>query len=66
MNFNVSAKEALNTTVQRSQVQKQDDDNITIWEKDKDLWHSDSLRILMIWWHFQSILLSNCQLYTEE
>ncbi len=48
MNFNVSAKEALNTTVQRSQVQKQDDDNITIWEKDKELWHSDSLRILMI------------------
>ncbi len=27
MNFNVSAKEALNITVQRSQVQKQDDDN---------------------------------------
>jgi len=29
MNFNVSAKEALNITVQRSQVQKKDDDNIT-------------------------------------
>jgi len=27
VNFNVSAKEALNTTVQRLQVQKQDDDN---------------------------------------
>ncbi len=33
MNFNVSAKEALNTTVQCSQVQKQDDNNITTWEK---------------------------------
>jgi len=29
MNFNVSAKEVLNTTVQRSQVQRKDDDNIT-------------------------------------
>ncbi len=66
MNFNVSAKEALNTTVQRLQVQKQDDDNTTTWEKDKKLWHSDSLRTLIIWWHFQSILLSNCQLHTEE
>jgi len=27
VNFNVSAKEASNTTVQRSQVQKKDDDN---------------------------------------
>ena len=27
MNFNVSAKEALNITVQRSQVQKQDDNS---------------------------------------
>jgi len=27
MNFNVSAKEASNTTVQCSQVQKKDDDN---------------------------------------
>ncbi len=48
MNFNVSAKEASNTTVQRSQVQKQDDDSIITWEKDKKLWHSDSSRILMI------------------
>ncbi len=48
MNFNVSAKEALNTTVQCSQVQKQDDDNIITWEKDKKLWHFNSLRILMI------------------
>ena len=30
VNFNVSAKEALNTTVQRLQVQKQDDNNATI------------------------------------
>jgi len=30
MNFNVSVKEVLNTTVQRSQVQRKDDDNITI------------------------------------
>jgi len=29
VNFNVSAKEALNTTVQRSQVQKKDDDSVT-------------------------------------
>jgi len=29
VNFNVSAKEALNTTVQRSQVQRKDDDNTT-------------------------------------
>ncbi len=36
MNFNVSAKEASNTTVQRSQVQKQDDDSTTTWEKDKN------------------------------
>ncbi len=49
MNFNVSAKEASNTTVQRSQVQKQDDDNATTWEKDKELWHSDSSRTLTIW-----------------
>ena len=49
MNFNVSAKEVLNITVQRSQVQKQDDDNITTWEKDKKLWHFDSLKTLMIW-----------------
>ncbi len=49
MNFNVSAKEALNTTVQHSQVQKQDNDNVTTWEKNKELWHSDSLRTLMIW-----------------
>ncbi len=33
VNFNISAKEALNTTVQRSQIQKQDDDNATTWEK---------------------------------
>jgi len=48
VNFNVSAKEALNTTVQRSQVQKQDNDSVTTWEKDKKLWHSDSSRTLMI------------------
>ncbi len=66
MNFNVSAKEASNTTVQHLQVQKQDDDNITTWEKDKKLWHSDSSRTLMIWWYFQSILLSNCWLHAEE
>jgi len=29
VNFNVLAKEALNTTVQRSQVQRKNDDNIT-------------------------------------
>jgi len=29
VNFNVSAKEALNTTVQRSQVQRKDDDSVT-------------------------------------
>ncbi len=29
VNFNILAKEALNTTVQCSQVQKQDDDSIT-------------------------------------
>jgi len=29
VNFNISAKEALNTTVQRSQVQRKDDDNTT-------------------------------------
>jgi len=52
VNFNVSAKEASNTTVQRSQVQKQDDDSVTIWEKDKELWHFDSSRTLTIWWHF--------------
>jgi len=28
VNFNVSAKEALNTTVQRSQVQRKDDDSV--------------------------------------
>ncbi len=59
-------KKALNTTVQRSQVQKQDDDNAITWEKDKELWHFDSSRTLIIWWHFQSILLSNCWLYAEE
>jgi len=48
VNFNVSAKEALNITVQRSQVQKQDDNSTTTWEKDKKLWHSDSSRTLMI------------------
>ncbi len=48
MNFNVSAKKASNTTVQRSQVQKQDDDSITTWEKDKKLWHSDFSRTLII------------------
>jgi len=37
VNFNVSAKEALNTTVQCSQVQKQNDDSTTTWEKDKEL-----------------------------
>ena len=66
VNFNVLAKEALNTTVQRSQVQKQDDNNATTWEKDKELWHSDSSRTLTIWWHFQSILLSNYQLHAEK
>ncbi len=60
VNFNVSAKEALNTTVQHSQVQRKDDDNATTWEKDKKLWHFDSSRTLMIWWEFESILLSNC------
>jgi len=49
VNFNVSAKKASNTTVQRSQVQKQDDDSVTTWEKNKELWHSDSSRTLMIW-----------------
>jgi len=29
VNFNVSAKEALNTTVQHSQVQRKDDNNAT-------------------------------------
>jgi len=29
VNFNISAKEASNTTVQHSQVQKKDDDSIT-------------------------------------
>jgi len=29
VNFNVSAKKALNTTVQHSQVQRKDDDSIT-------------------------------------
>ena len=66
MSFNVSAKEALNITVQCSQVQKQNDDNITTWEKNKELWHFDSSRILMIWWNFQSILLSNCWLHAEK
>jgi len=37
VNFNVSAKEALSTTVQCSQVQKQDDDHAIIWEKNKEL-----------------------------
>ncbi len=66
MNFNVSAKEALNTTVQHSQVQKQNDDSIITWEKNKELWHFDSSKTLIIWWHFQSILLSNCWLHVEE
>ncbi len=35
-------------------------------KKMKKLWHSDSSRTLMIWWHFQSILLSNCWLHVEE
>ncbi len=45
MNFNVSAKEALNTTVQRSQVQKQDDEKMlhmlkeSILVKDFNLHH---------------------------
>jgi len=45
VNFNVSAKEALNTTVQRSQVQKQDDEKIlhmlkeSILVKDFNLHH---------------------------
>ncbi len=66
MNFNILTKEALNITIQHSQVQKQDDDNVITWEKDKELWHFDSLRILMIWWDFQSILLNNCWLHAEE
>ena len=66
MNFNVSVKKASNTTVQRLQVQKQDDNNIITWEKDKKLWHFNSSRTLTIWWHFQNILLSNCQLHVEE
>ncbi len=66
MNFNVSTKKALNITVQHSQVQRKDDDSITTWEKDKELWHFDSLRTLMIWWEFQSVLLSNCQFHAEE
>jgi len=37
VNFNVSAKEALNTTVQHSQVQRKDDDNATTQEKNKEL-----------------------------
>ncbi len=41
VNFDVSAKEVLNTTVQRSQVQRKDDDSITTWEKDKELWLFD-------------------------
>jgi len=60
VNFNVSAKEASNTTVQRSQIQKKDNDNATTWKKDKELWHFDSSRTLMIWWEFQSILFNNC------
>jgi len=45
VNFNVSAKEALNTTVQRSQVQKQDDEKMlhmlkeSILVKDFNLHH---------------------------
>ncbi len=66
VNFNISAKEASNTTVQHSQVQKKDDDSITTWEKNKELWHFDSSRTLTIWWEFQSILLSNCWFYAEE
>ncbi len=66
VNFNISAKEALNIIIQCSQVQKQDDDSIITWEKNKELWHFSSSRILMIWWYFQSILLSNCQLHAEE
>jgi len=37
VNFNVSAKEALNTTVQCSQVQRKDNNNATTEEKDKEL-----------------------------
>jgi len=66
VNFNISAKEASNTTVQRSQVQRKDDDSITTWEKDKELWHFDSSRTLMIWWEFQSVLLNNCWFHAEE
>ncbi len=66
VNFNVSAKEALNTTVQCFQVQRKDDDNATTWEKDKELWYFDSSWTLMIWWEFQSILLSNCRFHAEE
>jgi len=29
VNFNISAKEASNTTVQRSQIQRKDDDSVT-------------------------------------
>ncbi len=52
MNFNISAKEALNITIQCSQAWKQDDDSVIIWEKDKEFWYSDSSRTLIIWWYF--------------
>ncbi len=66
MNFNVSTKEASNTTVQRSQIQRKDDDSVTTWEKNKELWHLDSSRTLMIRRKFQNILFNNCWLHTEE
>ncbi len=66
VNFDVSIKRTSNTTVQRSQVQKQSDDNTTTWEKNKKLWHFDSSRTLMIQRKFQSILFINDRLYTEE
>ncbi len=66
VNFDISTKKTSNTTVQRSQVQKQSDDNATTWEKDKKLWHFDSSRTLMIRRKFQSILFINDWLRAEE
>ncbi len=62
MNFNVSAKEALNTVVQRSQVQKQDDDSITTWEKDKK--NYDILILQKLWW-FDDIFKTYCSVTVD-
>ena len=61
MNFNVSAKEASNTTVQCSQVQKKDDDNAITWFFIFYIFYISLLNAcsLWLWYYLDAVYMLN-------